>query len=71
MLHFRLRLDYNLLALLEPLLTAQDVQIREELFDEQVGLDLLVPACRLSQIEQQISQLSSGTIRLQVKRNHL
>jgi putative IMPACT (imprinted ancient) family translation regulator len=65
MLHFRLDLDYNLLALLESLLEQSGTHIVEPSFAEGVGLDLLIPKSGLDQLQKQIARISGGALRLE------
>lgn len=65
MLHFRLDLDYNLLALLEPLLEQSGTQIVKRCFGEGVRLDLLIPRNELDELQQQIARISAGALRLE------
>jgi uncharacterized YigZ family protein len=65
MLHFRLDLDYNLLALIEPLLEQSGTQIVERCFGEGVSLDLLIPCNGLDELQKQIARISGGALRLE------
>lgn len=65
MLHFRLDLDYNLLAWLASLLEQSGTQIIERSFAEGVRLDLLIPQSGLDQLQRQIARISGGALRLE------
>lgn len=60
MLQFCLRLDYNLLALFEPLFEASDVEIVERSFTDHVLLDLRMPESKFEEFREKAISLSSG-----------
>jgi putative IMPACT (imprinted ancient) family translation regulator len=65
MLHFRLDLDYNLLALLESLLEQIGTHSIERSFAEGLGLDLLIPQSGSDQLQKQIVRISGAALRLE------
>lgn len=65
MLQFKLRLDYNLLTLFEPLLEEAGGKIIGRSFTDRVSLELLLPESACEEFSSRVISLSSGTAQLE------